>query len=543
MASAAFLESADAGKPRARVDKWEGASGEPRRRPLLQTARMWLAAAAAAAAGGAMAAEPAAEAFISVDLTREIGAIKPMHAVNNGPTVPKARVNDQKRGNFIDYRAARLPFARTHDSINNVSGGAHTCDVKAVFPNFDADENDPRNYDFVFTDHYLDAIRRAGTEVFFRLGQTIEHGPKKYGVLPPKDYAKWARICEHIVLHYNEGWGWGLDNAQTTKNIAFSNQFNVVYWEIWNEPDLDPYDDLSKNVSPRCWGGTVTNFFEFFETAARHLKGRFPNLKIGGPGLAGEEDWAERFLKYCADRGVPLDFFSWHVYANMPETVSAKAGRIRRMMDANGFGGVESILNEWNYVKGWTDDFVYSLRADAGDLRLKGAMFAAATMALCQCSPVDMLMYYNATPGSLFNGLFDRVTLWPSKGYYPFYAWSKMVDRGVQTACDVKIGKGAAAASGMNAIDDGGKTAESRFYAVAAKGNGGGALFVVRYGDDDNVSDTARVTISVPGARLAGATCHMTDFVRSHTEVPPVLNADGTVTIWMQPRSFAFVEW
>jgi hypothetical protein len=210
------------------------------------------------------AAQPAATALVTVDLGKEIRPVKPMNAVNNGPAVKKPG-GDQVRGNFEDYKAARIPFARTHDSINCVAGGAHTCDINAIFRNFDADENDPKNYDFVFTDHYLDNIRRAGTEVFFRLGQTIEHGPKKYGVLPPKDFAKWARICEHVIRHYNEGWGWGLDKEHTTKNIAWSNQFNVVYWEIWNEPDLDPSDDENAlPANPRCWGGTVTNFFHLY---------------------------------------------------------------------------------------------------------------------------------------------------------------------------------------------------------------------------------------------------------------------------------------
>ena len=157
-----------------------------------------------ALSGALFAAQPAATARVTVDLGNEIRPVKPMNAVNNGPTVKKPG-GDQVRGNFEDYKAARLPFARTHDSINCVPGGAHTCDINAIFRDFDADENDPKNYDFVFTDHYLDSIHRAGTEVFFRLGQTIEHGPKKYGVLPPKDFAKWARICEHVIRHYNEG--------------------------------------------------------------------------------------------------------------------------------------------------------------------------------------------------------------------------------------------------------------------------------------------------------------------------------------------------
>ena len=159
-----------------------------------------LVAAIAVAAISLNAAEPAARADVIVDPSVGMGAIKPMNAVCNGPSVKKPG-GDQKRGNFGDFKGARIPFVRTHDSINCVSGGAHTCDITAVFPDFDADETDPRNYDFVFTDHYLDNIRRAGSEIFFRWGQTIEHGPKKYGIFAPKDYAKWARICEHIIRH------------------------------------------------------------------------------------------------------------------------------------------------------------------------------------------------------------------------------------------------------------------------------------------------------------------------------------------------------
>ena len=40
------------------------------------------------AAGAMIAAEPAATATVTVDPAQALGAIKPMHAVNNGPTVP-----------------------------------------------------------------------------------------------------------------------------------------------------------------------------------------------------------------------------------------------------------------------------------------------------------------------------------------------------------------------------------------------------------------------------------------------------------------------
>ena len=49
----------------------------------------------------ANAAEPAATALVTVDFTNEVRAIKPMHAVNNGPSVKKPG-GDQKNGNFED---------------------------------------------------------------------------------------------------------------------------------------------------------------------------------------------------------------------------------------------------------------------------------------------------------------------------------------------------------------------------------------------------------------------------------------------------------
>ena len=511
-----------------------------------ETSRILCAAFAFAFAACVSAGEPAATAVVTVDPSTALGPIRDMHSVNGGPKVAPVR-GDQKSGNFEDYQALRIPYARTHDCISCVSGGPHACDISAIFPDFDADENDPANYDFVFTDYYLDNMIRAGTKPFFRLGQTIEHGPKKYGVLPPKDFAKWARVCEHVIRHYNEGWGWATDKAYTTKNLAWSNQFDVVYWEIWNEPDLDPCDDpAALSTGPRCWGGTVTNFFRFYETAAKHLKGKFPRLKIGGPAICGRFDWGRRFLTYCRDNEVPLDFFSWHVYAVDPARIAERCRVARTMMDECGFAGAESILNEWNYVKGWSDDWVYSREVESGRFNQKGAAFTAATMIECQSAPLDHLMYYDARPGGM-NGLFDVTTLEPMKGYYPFYAWSRLVDCGTQVACTVREGRGKKieVATGVTFEKPDATDGKPSFHAVAAKGaDGAKALFVARYSEDNNVTDTAIAYLNLPGLTDARrARCHVTDAVRTYTEVPLVRADDGSYVVRMQPNSFAVVEW
>ena len=219
----------------------------------------------------------------------------------------------------------------------------------------------------------------GGAKTYYRLGSKIEHWPIKYNTLPPEDFKKWAVICEHIIRHYTEGWADGF-------------QYDIEYWEIWNEPDLDHDDSTNK----RNWGGTEKEFFELYDVAATHLKKCFPHLKIGGPALAGWYEWAERFL---AQLKAPLDFFSWHVYGAEPKKVTEKIRAYRELLDKYGFTETESILNEWNYVRSFQgDDWVYSLRQEKS---MKAAAFIAAVQSESQREALDMLMYYDARPGNM----------------------------------------------------------------------------------------------------------------------------------------------
>ena len=342
------------------------------------------------------------------DIANQEKAFKILNATNGGPW-HKRHATDQYRSNFEAYKAARFPYSRNHDSgVVGVYGGPYSHDITMIFPNFDADENDPASYDFACTDESILCTLEAGTETFFRLGQTIEHQIKKHGTIPPKDFHKWARICEHIIRHYNEGWADGFE-------------LNIKYWEIWNEPDLDPDDSTNK----RTWGGTKAQFFDLYEIAAKHLKSRFPHLKIGGPALAFDEEWADDFLCEMQKRGVPIDFFSWHVYCTEPWHMIDKGYRIKALLEKHGYGDVETNLNEWNYVRGWTEDFKYSLLAIHG---IKGAAFTMACISEAQRTDcIDMMMYYD-TRISGFCGAFDYYTWEPLKGYYPLMWYGKFYD-------------------------------------------------------------------------------------------------------------------
>ena len=345
---------------------------------------------------------------LKFDLTKTCGKFRPMNAVNNGP-LHKRHANDQKRSNLEAYKAARIPYARNHDAaFCSAYGGEHTVDISAIFPNFDADPYDESSYDFACTDEYIAITLLAGTETFYRLGQKIEHTIKKFHVYPPKDFKKWAIICEHIIRHYNHGWANGYE-------------YGIKYWEIWNEPDLD-----YNKPSVRAWGGTYEQFCDLYEIAAKHLKSCFPELKIGGPALCGNVEWADMFLCDMQKREVPIDFFSWHIYTERAPHVIERAEKIKASMVKYGYGDAESILDEYNYVHGWQgDEFIYSIEQIIG---LKGAAFTLAVMCLSQKSDIiDMLMYYDARP-TVFNGLFDYYTYKRLKGYYPFYWYGMFYD-------------------------------------------------------------------------------------------------------------------
>ena len=436
---------------------------------------------------------------VKIDYSKETGKIKVMHAVNNGPVVAG---KEQTRGNEISYRAARIPYARVHDAAFFAGyGGEHTVDVHAIFPDFNADVNDPNSYDFACTDHYISQIIEYGAKPFYRLGSKIEHGVKKYGTIMPPDFQKWAEICEHIIRHYNEGWANGF-------------KYDIAYWEIWNEPDIDPDGATNK----KCWSGNEVDYIRFYITASRHLKSCFPSLKIGGPASVGDESFMERFLHAISKEGnVPLDFFSWHWYWTEPSDVSIKATRIKRLMEKYGYQDVESILNEWNYVRSWSKEFVYSIKQI---ISMKGAAFTAAVMSACQNNPdVDMLMYYDARP-TAFNGLWDMYTYEELKGYYPFYIFANLYELGIQVE---------------HSSDD------EDMYVVAAKNGDKVGAMVTYYTENDN-ENSKYITIEISGCDMSKAKIYLTDENNTYIPYTKVSFVNNSLEIRLERNSIVYIE-
>lgn len=150
--------------------------------------------------------------------------------------------------------------------------------------------------------------------------------------------------------------------------------------------------------------------------------------------------------------------------------MTEKADRIKAMLIDNGYGEAESILNEWNYVKNWTDQYVYSLKAIHG---VKGAAFTMACICAAQNSTIDMLMYYDTRP-SVFNGVFDFYTYEKLKGYYPLCWYGKFYDTEREIPAE-------------NSVEN--------IYSLCGADAHGKTLTVVTYYTDDDLAENKTVLV------------------------------------------------
>ena len=192
-------------------------------------------------------------------------------------------------------------------------------------------------------------------------------------------------------------------------------------------------------------------------------------------------------------------------------------GVMREEAEKYGYGEAESILNEWNYVRGWLDEFVYSIEQI---ISIKGACFFSACMAAAQNNPdIDMLMYYDARMGA-FNGLFDYYTMRPLKGYYPYYLFANLYDLGSQA---------------YSSSDD------EDVYVVAAKNGEKKAVMITYYAENDNKWEKY-INIDFGTNDFDGKQILITDKDSTLGAYAGATIKDGKVTLFVQRNTIIYIE-
>jgi hypothetical protein len=364
---------------------------------------------------------------VVVDFSRAGGTIRHLNDVNGGPLCERGWVDLSP-----DYKELGIKYVRLNDVAWTFDDALN---INYVFPRFEADPNQPDNYDFFQTDWYLKSIEALGIGIIYGLSPTAEYPklPPRH-IDPPKDFEKWAKICVNVIKHYNSGWANGY-------------HYNIKYWEIWNEPDGRGF-----------WTGTPEQYYKLYEITAKAIKNYDPNVKVGGPVLASSIPFLEGFLAYCQNHSVPLDFVPWHAYHTQPSAISLKAAKVRELMNKYGFPNAESVLDEWSYFPGnWglmpvdakalaDPKYVDSVAQEVQGVA--GAAFDASVLMLLQDSTVNIANFYHGATIVMW-GLFNEHGV-PKKTYYTFKAFKSLLETPERVATGGSDLSGLAAIAGLS---------------------------------------------------------------------------------------------
>jgi len=348
--------------------------------------------------------------LLEVNCAVRLGDIDLEVGTNRGPVSWPGSPDAPQSDYAENFREFGIGAIRSHDFYGPT-------DWWVIFPDFAADVDAEASYDFASSDQRIAAICDAGFECLYRLGTSWKGdnplpindppgtvrmpGGRVFHVADRDDCRKWARICAHVVRHYNQGWSAG-------------HQYGIRYWEVWNEPDM----------SAQFWSGTPAQYFMLYEETAKALKMlKMPKgaLKIGGPGLSGAFTpvYLEGFLRSCRKTGAPLDFYSWHTYGGRdeynPYCYYEYGMRVRQALNKYGYTSAESIVTEWN--AGLRDE-VFS------DTPAGVAYYASALMNMLSAGVSRAFQYVGDDHPML--GLHEKGTDRPVRATQALAAWKRM---------------------------------------------------------------------------------------------------------------------
>jgi xylan 1,4-beta-xylosidase len=374
---------------------------------------------------------------LHVDAAKVTGEIRSFQGLNGTPSPVMTGLPNLVQ----QYRDLHVRQVRTHDSMGPTeidsrfdqaspllawlipddaqrAGVVKTGNASIIFPDWSADPENPANYHFAASDAMIAAIHSSGAEVYYRIGRSWGAD-----IAPPPDFDKYASVVKHIAMHYNQGWANGF-------------HYNIRYWEFWNEPEA------------LFWAGTPEQFYSLYEKMARALKAVDPALKVGGDAIAFAYNggpYREGFIDYCAEHKVPLDFYSWHTYADGsadPYDGVRLARKVREILDKNGFTKAEDVLSEWNLTPDFTEAEKTRLRGE------ENAAFIGAALSYFQDSPIDHAQFYRGD--AAWMGLFGLDGKY-FKTAYAFEAMGRMLDTPQRLGIDGTDTFGFAALAGRSA--------------------------------------------------------------------------------------------
>ncbi|MGF7153643.1 GH39 family glycosyl hydrolase [Novosphingobium gossypii] len=324
-----------------------------------------VALAVAASVQPAMAADTRE---IAIDVSASTGPVDRFFDLSVGSDFPGTLIRDDSQAQLkVAAQELGFRYVRFHDIFHDLLGTVRKVDGRIV-------------YDWTGVDRLYDGLLAKGVKPFVELGwtpaalRTSEHRLFYWkGNTSHPEAKPWADLIDAFVRHLRARYG--------------VEEVRSWYFEVWNEPNLDGFWEKADQQA----------YFDLYANTAKAIKAIDPTLRIGGPATAGAA-WVPEFLKYAADRKLPVDFVATHTYGVSggfldeqgkedtklspdPDAIVGDVRKVRAEIQASAYPGIPLFFTEWS-TSYTPRDFVHDSYVSAPYIlnKLKGTQGLAQGM-------------------------------------------------------------------------------------------------------------------------------------------------------------------
>lgn len=263
-------------------------------------------------------------------------------------------VNEPIGHEFLNraQKSNSVVYYRTHYTFNSETGEDQNAGGSVCGRVLTIDDQGNYHYDFSTVNktfkEYVDRGMKPVVEFDFYptgLAAKDKGGPNDESFesddRAPADWEKWEELLNKFMQNLVDTFG--------------KEEMRTWYYEVWNEPDSWPVEQLPV-------------FFRLYDVFANVVKSYDKDFKVGGPACYNLY-FMEYFLQHVVkgtnfvtgEKGSPLDFVSHHVYGlsgawlSKPPEIVPQVSRftvellwVERMLNRHHLKGkVEFLMNEW----------------------------------------------------------------------------------------------------------------------------------------------------------------------------------------------------
>ena len=169
--------------------------------------------------------------------------------------------------------------------------------------------------DFTVLDKYMKAVNQTGADIMASIC-----------IKPPSVYP----IVDETVWKPADVERWQYIIGEMTKRYSVDNKY-VTHWGVGNEINIGEWGGCPYKIND------VNDYFEYYKMTVEPILKVYPEAKVGGPSWAGPgKDWCEfcgAFLDLCMKEKIQVDFVSYNIYSDSPDSHVSGALEIKKTVD------------------------------------------------------------------------------------------------------------------------------------------------------------------------------------------------------------------